>query len=207
MVGGFKHNIQSVRVVDHIEKFANGLNLTFEVKNGIACHSDDMAEAYTLEGRVVRISDKVAYINHDIEDAVRAGVIRESDLPYDCIYILGRTKSERITTIIKSIISNSSDDIRMAPEVYKAHRDLKKFMFENVYTNPLAKGEEKKAQDIVKTLFEYFLKNPQQLPDFYNIIIERFGLERAVCDYVAGMTDHFAVELYKELYIPKSWSK
>lgn len=205
--GGFRHNIQSVRVVDHIENYANGLNLTYEVKNGIACHSDNIVDACTLEGRIVRISDKVAYINHDIEDAIRAGVLRESDLPYDSICILGRTKSERISTIIKSVVENSTDDIRMADEVQKAHNVLKRFMFDNVYTNPIAKGEESKAQDIVRILYEYFLKNINQLPDFYDKIIERSTKERAVCDYIAGMTDHFAVELFKELYIPKFWSK
>ncbi len=205
--GGFKHNIQSVRVVDHIENYGNGLNLTYEVKNGIACHSDNVANAKTLEGRVVRISDKIAYINHDIEDAIRAGVLRESDLPYDSIYVLGRTKSERITTIIMSIIENSVDDIKMSDEVLKAHNVLKKFMFTNVYTNPVAKGEESKAQEIVKMLYRYYLKNVNKLPEFYNTIIERFGEERAVCDYIAGMTDQFAVEVYNDLYIPKFWSK
>lgn len=207
MPNGFRHNIQSVRVVDHIENYGKGLNLTFEVKNGIACHSDQKVEASTLEGRVVRLSDKVAYINHDIEDAIRAGVLRESDLPYDSIYILGRTKSERITTIIMDVIANSKDDICMSDDVLKAHSGLKAFMFENVYTNPVAKGEESKAQDIVKNLFEYFLKNVEKLPQFYHPILERFGKERCVCDYIAGMTDLFAVELFKELHIPKSWSK
>jgi len=205
--GGFTHNIQSVRVVDHIENYGNGLNLTYEVKNGIACHSDIKANATTLEGRVVRISDKIAYINHDIEDAIRAGVLCESDLPYDSIYILGRTKSERISTIIMSIIQNSKDDIIMSDEVLKAHLVLKKFMFENVYHNSKAKEEDEKAKGIVKVLYAHYLKHNSELPDFYNIIIERFGEERAVCDYIAGMTDHFAVQTYKDLYIPKFWRK
>lgn len=205
--GAFRHNIQSVRVVDHIENDGKGLNLTYEVKNGIACHSDQKAAATTFEGRVVRISDKVAYINHDIQDAIRAGVLTENDLPYDSIYVLGRGKSERITTIIKSIIENSVDDIKMSPQVLKAHLVLKQFMFDNVYTNPIAKGEEAKAQGIVKMLYGHFLKEPKKLPAFFVGMIDKFSLERAVCDYIAGMTDQFAVELYNEIYIPHFWSK
>lgn len=204
---GFRHNLQSVRVVDHIEKNGAGLNLTYEVKNGIACHSGDAPQAQTLEGRIVRIADKVAYINHDIEDAVRAGVLREADLPYDCVYILGRTKSARISTIIHSLIACSDDDIRIAPEVYRAHLRLREFMFEAVYRNPAAKQEEGKAQEIVAALYRHYRKDPARLPDMYRPIIARFGEEEAVCDHVAGMTDQYAVELYKELYIPKFWSK
>lgn len=206
--GGFKHNLQSVRVVDHIENCGNGMNLTYEVKNGIACHSDNMTEASTLEGKVVRISDKIAYINHDIEDAIRAKVLREQDLPYDCVYVLGRTKSERINTIIMSIIKNSADrpQISMDKEVLRAHNDLKAFMFVEVYTNQVAKSEESKAIEIVKSLYGYYLKNINKLPDFYDKIIDKFGQERAVCDYIAGMSDQYAVELFKELYIPKFWS-
>lgn len=177
------------------------------MKNGIACHSDNCAEASTLEGRVVRISDKVAYINHDIEDAIRGGILNENDLPYDCIYVLGRTKSERITTIIKSIIENSKEDITMDSSVLEAHNRLKSFMFDAVYTNPVAKGEEKKAEKIVKILYEYYLNNINLLPPFYGSIIERYGKERAVCDYIAGMSDKYAIDTYKELFIPKSWSK
>lgn len=207
MDGGFRHNLQSVRVVDHIENDGAGLNLTYEVKNGIACHSDNCAEAMTLEGRVVRLSDKVAYINHDIEDAIRGGILKETDLPYDCVYVLGRTKSERITTIIKSIVQNSRDEILMDKSVLDAHNRLKAFMFEAVYTNPVAKGEEKKAEEIVKILYGYYKKNINLLPDFFNGIIERYGEKRAVCDYIAGMSDKYAIDVYKELFIPKSWSK
>lgn len=204
---GFRHNLQSVRVIDHIEKNGAGLNLTYEVKNGIACHSGDTPQAQTLEGRIVRIADKVAYINHDIEDAVRAGVLREADLPYDCVYILGRTKSARISTIIHSLIACSGDDIRMATEVYRAHLRLREFMFEAVYRNSAAKQEEGKAQEIVAALYRHYQKDPARLPEMYRPIIARFGAEEAVCDHVAGMTDQYAVELYKELYIPKFWSK
>lgn len=202
---GFQHNYQSVRVVDHLENGGDGLNLTWEVKNGIACHSDRVPQAATLEGRVVRISDKVAYINHDIEDAVRAGVLREDQLPYDCLYVLGRSKSARITTIVRSIIENSQEDIRMASEVYQAHLRLQAFMFDAVYTNPAAKSEEGRAEGIVRALYEYFVSHPDRLPAEYRAVIPREGTERAVCDYVAGMTDHYAVNCYKELFIPKFW--
>ena len=203
--GGFRHNIQSVRVVDHLEGEGKGLNLTWEVKNGIACHSDKTPQAATLEGQVVRISDKVAYINHDIEDAVRAEVLREDQLPYDCLYILGRSKSARITTIIRSIVENSGAAIQMSSEVWQAHLRLQAFMFEEVYTNPVAKGEEGKAEEIVKALYGYFLQSPARLPEEYRLDLEKYGSARAVCDYIAGMTDHYAVDLYRDLYIPKFW--
>ena len=149
---------------------------------------------------------KVAYINHDIEDAIRAGVLTEADLPWDAVYVLGRRKSERLTTIISSLVENSTDDIRMAPEVYKAHRILQDFMFDSVYTNPVAKGEEGKAEDIIKKLYEYYCKQPEKMPEFYRGITERDGIERAVCDYISGMTDQYAVSLFKDLFIPKSWN-
>lgn len=205
--GGFQHTYQSVRVVDHLANEGRGLNLTWEVKNGIACHSDHCPWAATLEGRVVRISDKVAYINHDIEDAVRAGVLREDQLPYDCLYVLGRSKSARITTIIRSIIEHSGADIAMSEEVQNAHNRLKQFMFEAVYTNPVAKSEEGKAEELVKTIYSYFLKNPDRLPADYRVLSDKYGEENAVCAYIAGMTDNYAVELYENLFLPKFWTK
>lgn len=202
---GYKHYLQSVRVVHRLEKNGKGLNLTYEVKNGIACHSAKLV-ADTLEGRIVKISDKVAYINHDIEDAIRAGVLSEADLPWDAVYVLGRKKSERISTIIASIVENSTDDIRMSPEVEKAHRILKQFMFDSVYTNPVAKGEEGKAQGIIEKLYRYYSDNVDKLPAFFKEIAEQDGVPRAVCDYISGMTDQFAVTQFKELFIPKSWN-
>ena len=203
---GFRHHEQSVRVVERLERQGRGLNLTWEVRDGIRNHKSS-GNPHTLEGQIVRLSDKIAYINHDIEDAVRAGVLREADLPYDCVYVLGRTKSARISTIIHSLVENSSDDIRMAPEVYRAHLRLRAFMFEAVYRNPAAKQEEGKAEEIVAALYRHFLQDPGRLPGMYQAVIARFGEEEAVCDHVAGMTDQYAVELYKELYIPKFWSK
>ena len=206
----FYHHLQSVRVTDFLERDGRGLNLTYEVRNGIVCHSsggNEKAKAFTLEGRIVRISDKVAYINHDIEDAVRAEVLSEGDLPFEAIYVLGRTKSQRLTTIIRSIVENSVDDIRMAPEIQKAHIQLRDFMFEYVYTNPVAKGQEKKAEALVEKLYSYYLKNLDRLPDFYRSLMDKFPKERVICDYIAGMTDQYAVSQYESLFIPKFWSK
>ena len=204
--GGFKHALHSVRVVELLEKDGKGLNLTYEVKNGIACHSLT-ATADTLEGRVVKLSDKVAYINHDIEDAIRAGVLTEEEIPYRCAYVLGRTKSARISTIIHSVIENSGDDIRMGREVLSAHEELRTFMFDQVYKNPTAKAEEGKAQEVVKTLYRFFAEHPEKLTGFYRVIAEKEGAERAACDYIAGMTDGYAVELFEELFVPRSWAK
>lgn len=201
---GFQHALHSVRVVHMLEKDGKGLNLTYEVKNGIACHSLD-AVAATLEGRVVKLSDKVAYINHDIEDALRAGVLAAEDIPYQCTYLLGRSKSERISTIIHSVIRNSSDEIRMDPAILGAHNQLKHFMFEQVYKNPVAKSEEGKAEEVIKTLYRHFVKCPEELPPFYRGIAQREGSDRAVCDYIAGMTDGYAVELFEKLFVPRSW--
>lgn len=201
---GFQHALHSVRVIHLLERDGKGLNLTYEVKNGIACHSLN-AVAATLEGRVVKLSDKVAYINHDIEDALRAGILETDDIPYQCTYILGRTKSERISTIIHSVIRNSSDEIRMDPEVWEAHSQLKNFMFEQVYRNPVAKSEEGKAEEIIKILYHHFVKWPDSLPRFYREIAEKDSPDRAVCDYIAGMTDGYAVELFEKLFVPRSW--
>ena len=205
----FYHHLQSVRVTDVLERDGKGLNLTYEVRNGIVCHSSGggEAQAVTLEGRIVRLSDKVAYINHDIEDAVRAEVLSEGDLPFEAVYVLGRSKSERLTTIIRSVVENSSDDIKMAPEVEKAHNSLRSFMFEYVYTNPVAKGQESKAETLVEKLYGYYLKNLDRLPEFYRSLMEKFPKERVICDYIAGMTDKYAVSQYEALFIPKFWSK
>ena len=205
----FRHYLQSVRTAQRLERGGRGLNLTWEVLNGIACHSRDGGKVplpATLEGQAVRLADKIAYVNHDIEDAIRAGVLTEADLPWEAVYVLGRKKSERLTTIIASVAENSGDDIRMAPEVYRAHRILQDFMFDSVYTNPVAKGEEGKAEEIVKRLYEHYCRYPEKLPPFYGGIAEKDGAERAVCDYISGMTDQYAVGLFKELYLPKSWA-
>lgn len=202
---GFKHYLQSVRVVDYIENNGKGLNLTYEVKNGIACHTNKVA--VTKEGYIVRLADKIAYINHDIDDAIRAGMLKEDDLPKSATDILGHSKSQRITTLIMSIIQNGVSDIHMSDDVKKAHDELRAFMFANVYKNSVAKAEEVKAKALVEKLYMYFLRNPENMPEEYKIIMSKFDKERAVCDYIAGMTDVYAVNLYNELFIPKGWKK
>lgn len=203
--GGFKHYRQSLRVVDVIEKNGKGLNLTYEVRNGIVCHTTG-TEALTLEGRVVKLADKIAYINHDIEDAVRAGVMKEKDIPEDILKVLGRSKSDRINTLVISAIENSGRDITLDMDTEIAFEQLHSFMFARVYTNPVCKSEESKAIDMIKRLYEYFTENPQALPGEYAGIRESEGAERAACDYIAGMTDHYAVKTYTNLFIPNSWT-
>ena len=202
---GFKHYLQSVRVVDYIEKSGKGLNLTYAVKNGIACHTN--AVAATREGYIVRLADKIAYINHDIDDAIRAGVLSENDLPKSCTDLLGKTKSERITTLVTSLVNGGAENIHMEPEIQKAHDELRTFLFDAVYSNSVAKSEESKAMLLVEKLYNHFLKNPDLLPDDYKHIMGRFDKHRAVCDYIAGMSDSYAVNLYKDIYIPKGWPK
>ena len=201
---GYRHSAQSVRVVERLENDGRGLNLTWEVKNGIACHSSGK-EAETLEGRIVRYADKIAYMNHDIEDAVRAGVLREDDIPWDLKYLLGRTKSDRITTFITAIIENSSDNIRLGQEMQDAYNKLNRFLFDAVYTNPSAKGEEGKAQTLLRYLYRYFASSPEKMPEEYQKIAQQEDLDRAVCDYISGMTDRYAVAVYEELMIPRAW--
>ena len=203
-VGGFKHYVQSVNVVEYIEKDGNGLNLTHEVIDGIANHTNGIA--CTFEGNVVRLSDKIAYINHDIEDAIRAEIIKPEDLPISAIKVLGSTKSQRITTLVKSIVHNSNESVKMGDEVRKAHDELRCFMFENVYTNPVAKSEEDKAQGIVRFLFNHFYNAPKKLPYPYNEFVDKYGLKRAVSHYIAGMTDGYAIDFYSKLCIPKGWN-
>lgn len=203
--GGFKHYKQSLRVVDVIEKNGKGLNLTYEVRNGIVCHTTG-TEASTLEGRVVKLADKIAYINHDIEDAVRAGVMKETDIPEEILKVLGRSKSDRINTLVISVIENSGRDITLDMDTEIAFEKLHSFMFANVYTNPICKSEESKAMDMIKRLYEHFTKNPETLPGEYAVIRDRDGAERAACDYIAGMTDHYAVKTYTNLFVPNSWT-
>lgn len=204
--GGFKHYEQSVRVVEAVERGGKGLNLTPQVRNGILCHTNKTAD--TLEGVVVKLSDKIAYINHDIEDAVRGGVLKEEELPREATDVLGHGKSERITTLVNSIIQNSAGKPRVGydEETQKAHDLLREFMFQNVYLAPLTNSEKEKACHVVEHLYKYFLDNPDEMPELYLNIAKRDGKERAVCDYISGMTDDFAVDLFKEMVIPKSWT-
>ena len=201
---GFKHYQQSLRVVEFIEKNGKGLNLTKEVRNGIVCHTG--GTAYTLEGQLVKFSDKIAYINHDIEDAIRAGVLRQEDLPAGPIAVLGETKSQRITTLIRSIIDNSTDKIQYDERTRQAHDELRQFMFDKVYYAPTTNAEKGKARGIVEYLYKYFKENPQLMPQLYRDIARDYETELAVCDFISGMTDDFAVDYFKEISIPKSWS-
>ena len=207
MPSGFAHYQQSVRVVERLEKEGAGLNLTWEVRNGIVCHTKG-APAATLEGQIVRLADHIAYINHDIEDALRGGIIYPMDIPLDISHVLGFTHSRRINTLVSDAIqaSQGQEEIRQSPEVGEAMLALKEFMFANVYTNPMAKGEEGKAQDMLRRLFEYFQVNPDGLPEDFQVIRAEEGIDRAVCDYIAGMTDPFAVDTFQSLFIPKGWT-
>ena len=203
--GSFAHYEQSVRVCEKLEKNGRGLNLTYEVLDGILHHTKG-EEAHTLEGRIVRTADRVAYINHDIDDAVRAGVISNDDIPRDIAKHLGCTKSQRINTLVTSIVNNSVDTVKMDGETEKYYDLLHEFLFESVYKNPVAKSEETKVKGIVEGLFEYYGKNPEKMSEEYLAITETEGKERAITDYIAGMTDHYAVTAYTNIYIPKAWT-
>ena len=203
----FNHNEQSLRVVDVIEREGRGLNLTHEVRMGILTHTGDKPPE-TLEAAVVRLSDRIAYINHDIDDAIRAGILQNSDIPRDILEILGQTHSQRINTLVLDVIASTGDGdaIRQTPEIAAAMERLHEFMFERVYRNPVAKGEESKAREIVKQLYGHYLARPEALPEEYQRIRERDGTSRAVCDYIAGMTDKYAIYKFSEIYIPAAWS-
>lgn len=204
MERGFKHYEQSVRVVDKLEKDGKGLNLTHEVREGILRHTTGV-EAETTEGRIIRWADKIAYINHDIDDAIRADVLKETELPSDLIGVLGDTKTRRITTMITALIEESTEGgICMPPAVYKAYKELQEFMFQAVYLNDYAKSEEKKVPHIMESLYRHFL-NPDRLPPHMQKIAEEEGKDVASADYVSGMTDQYAISFFKELYIPKAW--
>lgn len=201
---GFVHAAQSLRVVEVLENNGQGLNLTYEVRDGIFRHSAGQ-EAATLEGCVVRFADKIAYLSHDIDDSIRAGVLGEQDVPWDLQYALGRTHSQRLSTMICAVIEHSGDRIKMDEATYKAFLQLKAFMFEAVYTNPLPKGEEGRAREVVKSLYRYFCEHESELPAEYHESLSREGAPRAVCDYISGMSDRYAVSTFQSLFIPKSW--
>lgn len=201
----FAHYEQSVRACEKLEKNGIGLNLTYEVLNGIDRHTNGKWSD-TLEGKVVRFCDRIAYINHDIADAVRAGVISENDLPKKITDNLGNSKSERINTLVKSIVDNSGEDILMDTKTEKYYNELHTFLFDAVYKNPVAKSEETKVLGIVEGLFKYYIENPEKLPTEYLKICENEGKERAVADYIAGMTDHYATTVFSNIYVPKAWS-
>jgi dGTPase len=201
----FAHYEQSVRVCEKLEKNGMGLNLTYEVLNGIDRHTNGKWSD-TLEGKVVRFCDRIAYINHDIADAVRAGVISESDLPMEITENLGNSKSKRINTLVNSIVDNSKSDIIMDEKTEKYYNDLHTFLFDAVYKNPVAKSEETKVFGIVEGLFKYYTKNPDKLSVECKSVYENEGIERAVADQIAGMTDHYATSVFTDIYVPKAWN-
>lgn len=202
----FRHNEQSLRVVDRLERDGAGLNLTYEVRMAILGHTGSRIPE-TLEGQVVRVSDRIAYINHDIDDAMRAGLLKESDLPREITDVLGHAHSERINTLVMDLIETTAQTgvLGMRPEVAAAMDRLRDFMFARVYTNPVAKGEEAKAKDIIRRLYEYYSKNPLKLPADFIPQLDFDGMDRIVCDYIAGMTDKYAVYKYSEIFIPTAW--
>ena len=202
----FRHNEQSLRVVDVLEKDGRGLNLTHEVRNGILCHTGDPWPS-TLEGMVVRRSDQIAYVNHDIDDAIRAGLLTDDDIPKAITDVLGHSHRDRINTLVIDAISTSREagNICLSPDVDKALRDLRSFMFERVYRNPVAKCEERKAKDMLQRLFEYYYTHPEALPEDFQPQMSFEGLERTVCDYIAGMTDNYAIDKFNEIFIPTGW--
>ncbi len=205
---GFEHNVQSVRTVDRLEKGGHGLNLTYEVRDGILNHQTK-GNPHTLEGKIVQYSDKIAYIHHDMDDALRAGILKESDVPKEISDVIGCTTGERLDHFIHDIVTNSmgKNDICMSEPVAEAMRKLRQFMFENVYQNPVAKSEESKAETLMETLYGHFLKNIGDMPAEYGQLIdEGEPKEQVVCDYVGAMTDRFAIAVYEDIYIPKSWS-
>lgn len=205
---GFSHCEQSVRVVEFLEKKGEGLNLTKEVRDGIRNHKTAGSPS-TLEGQVVRLSDKIAYINHDIDDAIRGRILAEEDIPSAYTTVLGSTVKQRLDTIIHDVVGNSLDSpvIHMSQEVEAAMTNLRRFMFESVYTNPKAKSEEIKAKKMIAELYAYYMENSDGLPEEYRYLMEEKGQsrERTVCDYIAGMTDGYSIAVFKSIFVPRSW--
>ena len=193
--------------MEKLEKHGKGLNLTWEVRDGILNHQMSSMPA-TLEGKIVRLSDKIAYINHDVDDAIRAKILCEEDIPAQYREILGTNVRMRLNTLIHNIVTNSMgrDDILMSPEVEDAMKGLRKYMFKNLYHNPKAKHEEQKAEEMLERLFEFYTKRPEMMPEQYTDMIQKGErLDRAVCDYIAGMTDQYAIAKFSEYYVPVQW--
>lgn len=202
----FRHNEQSLRVVDVLENGGEGLNLTYEVRMAILGHTGERIPE-TLEGQVVRRSDQIAYVNHDIDDAIRGGILTNADIPKDIARVLGHSHRERIDTLVCDMIRVSREEgrILLSPKVDTALRNLRSFMFERVYRNPVAKGEESKAKDMLRRLYEYYYAHPEAIPQDFQPQLSLDGMERTVCDYIAGMTDNYAVHKYTEIFVPVGW--
>ncbi len=205
MEGGFRHYEQSVRVVERLENGGRGLNLTWEVRDGILHHTKG-DEAATLEGRIVRWADRIAYVSHDMDDAIRGGVLSEKDIPLPLQEHLGTSTVARMDTLVRAMITASGETIAMDPQIEPYFQDLHTFMYDHLYLNSEAKREEGKVDGMLAALFTYYVENPDRLPAEYARIREQEGVQRAVCDYVAGMTDNYALELYHERFIPRGWA-
>lgn len=209
---GFKHFEQSLRVVDFLEHSKNrqGLNLTYEVREGIINHSGKNPSK-SLEGQIVKFSDRIAYINHDIDDAIRAGIIDENSLPKDCVEVLGSSHGIRINTMILDIVNKSLGEkiIEMSPEIKEKTNKLRDFMFTNVYYNNIAKSEEEKVEYIIKELYRYYINSPEKMPIEYQhaYLLEDSCIEDRICDYIAGMTDRYVIHVFNNLFVPKPWGK
>jgi dGTPase len=208
--GGFRHNVQSVRTVEFLEKNGKGLNLTFEVRDGILNHCTD-GHPSTLEGKVIRIADKIAYVNHDIDDSIRAGIFTEEDVPEKYTRKIGSSVRERLNTMIHDVIENSlgRPDIRMSEGMFEAMMGLRSWLFQHVYKNSIPKAEESKAMEMVRQLYKYFYAHPGLMPDEYQYFMNECGQskERVVCDYIAGMSDQYSIQQFEERFIPKAWTK
>lgn len=202
----FHHNEQSLRVVDHLERDGQGLNLTYEVRMGILGHTGPHIPE-TLEGQIVRISDRIAYINHDIDDAIRAGILHAEDIPKEISDVLGETHRDRVNTLVTDMITHTAEtgSLGMRPEIRKSMDDLRAFLFERVYKNPVAKGEEHKARNMLQALYSYYMKHPEELPADFIPQLDFEGMPRVICDYIAGMTDKYAISKYEDIFIPSAW--
>jgi len=204
---GFAHNVQSLRVVDLLEKDGRGLNLSLEVRDGIVCHTG-LKKADTLEGQIIHYADRIAYLSHDIDDSIRAGILKQADIPRSIVLSLGESHKERIDTLVRGAIDFllENDQVGLPPHLEEAMDELRAFLFDQVYTNPTAKSEEVKGIDILKRLYEYYSKHLNELPPEFLRVAEEDGAGRAVCDYIAGMTDRYAISAFSGIFIPKSWA-
>ncbi len=204
---GFEHNEQSLRVVDILERDGAGLNLCAEVRDGILCHTGSKLPD-TLEGRVVRLSDRIAYINHDVDDAIRAGILSEADIPDEIKTVTGDSYGKRIDSIIRDVIaaSRESGEIEMSSTMYFVMESFRDFMFDRVYKNPVAKSEESKVEGMLSMIFDYYIKDPSKLPSDYLSYLDRYCPERVICDYIAGMSDTYLLYMFNNLFVPGSWS-
>lgn len=203
----FTHYRQSLRIVEKLENDGKGLNLTWEVRDGIVNHTGKNM-ASTLEGVIVKFADRIAYINHDIDDACRAKILSLDDIPKEIVNTLGNGHSERINTMVTSLISASrdSDVIRMTDDIGQATEELRDFLFKNVYNNPIAKSEDEKAKNLLRSLFDYYERHPEKMPEHFFSNVESDGVKRCVCDFISCMTDRYAIDLYKSLFIPSVWT-